>query len=398
LFVMKGRVLYTAFDVVPRPKGASTHILHFLRALVNGGYQVHLVTPGDGQLPTEDRLEGARVTRLAPLEEGNYLAQATNFGEAVIDLMTQEAPYDFVHYRSIWSGLKLAQAKSRYNYKTIFEVNGLPSIELKYHYPGIEQGQILEKIRQHELATIVLSDALVCVSEVSRTFLTSLGAPQKRITVIPNGASPKNFPAKPPLSLENELPTILYIGTLADWQGLETLLKAMPLINAEHPARIKIVGRGRSRQRKAVRKQIRKLGLEAHVCLLDPLPHHEIPALIAQADLCVAPLGLNDRNIVQGCCPIKVLEYMAAGRPILASNLPVVRELVREGVDGLLFWPDDPDDLARNALRLLRDPQFAQCLADNAAQRARQNFTWHIAGKNLLKLYRRLARRPAQTR
>ena len=73
---MNGRVLYTAFDVVPRPKGASTHILQFLRALVSGGYQVHLVTPNDGTLPAEDTLEGARVSRLPLVGEGNYLDRA----------------------------------------------------------------------------------------------------------------------------------------------------------------------------------------------------------------------------------------------------------------------------------------------------------------------------------
>jgi glycosyltransferase involved in cell wall biosynthesis len=57
--------------------------------------------------------------------------------------------------------------------------------------------------------------------------------------------------------------------------------------------------------------------------------------------VCVAPLALNDRNVTQGCCPIKVIEYMSCARPIVAANLPVVRELVREDIDALLFAPDD---------------------------------------------------------
>ena len=70
-----------------------------------------------------------------------------------------------------------------------------------------------------------------------------------------------------------------------------------------------------------------------------------MPAIIAQADVCVAPLAYNDRNVTQGCCPIKVIEYMACARPIVAANLPVVRELVRDDVDALLFTPDDPAEL-----------------------------------------------------
>ena len=50
------RVLYTAFDIVPSPKGASTHILHNIRGLVNGQFDIHLLTPNDGVLPTEDTI------------------------------------------------------------------------------------------------------------------------------------------------------------------------------------------------------------------------------------------------------------------------------------------------------------------------------------------------------
>jgi glycosyltransferase involved in cell wall biosynthesis len=142
-------------------------------------------------------------------------------------------------------------------------------------------------------------------------------------------------------------------------------------------------------------KQIRKLGLEEYISLEPAVPHHLVPEAIAQADLCVAPLGMNDRNITQGCCPIKVIEYMSSGRPILASNLPVVRELVREDIDALLFSPDDPLDLARQALAILGDRRLAERLANSAASRARGKFTWSAAQKKLLKVYRDLAERQA---
>ncbi|HNO93394.1 MAG TPA: glycosyltransferase family 4 protein, partial [Anaerolineales bacterium] len=149
-------------------------------------------------------------------------------------------------------------------------------------------------------------------------------------------------------------------------------------------------GRGRSRQRKMLAKQIRKLGLDEYVLVQPAVPHHEIPAVIASADLCVAPLGLNDRNVTQGACPIKVLEYMAAGRPLLASNMPIVRELVREDVDGLLFSPNDPDDLARQANQLLKDIDLSKRLAESAVGYVREKFTWHESQKKLLKVYEKL--------
>ena len=382
-------VLYTAFDIVPSPKGASTHILHNIRGLVNGQFDVHLVTPNDGVLPTEDMIEGARVTRISQDLSQNFLARATHFGKAVFNHLVLHPDYDVVHYRNIWDGLTIAQNKKRFGYKTLFEVNGLPSIELKYHYPGIDS-DLLTKIKEQEIATLHLSDAIICPSNVTRDYIASLGLPLRLVTVIPNGVSPSDFSASPLPSREGRIPTLLYIGTLADWQGLDVMIKALPKILEKHDVRLRIVGRGRSRQRKVLSKQIRKTGVEGSVIVQPAVPHHEIPALIAEADICVAPLGFNDRNVTQGACPIKVLEYMAGGRPLLASNLPIVRELAREDMDALLFSPNDPDDFAKQALTLLDDFELSKRLADSASERALTKFTWHESQKKLLKVYQKL--------
>ena len=383
------KILYTAFDIVPSPKGASTHILHNLRGLVNRGFEVHLITPNDGLLPTEDTIEGAQVTRISQDLTQNFLARAAHFGKSVSAHLALNQNYDVVHYRNIWDGLVVAQNKKRLGYKTLFEVNGLPSIELKYHYPGLD-AELLLKIKEQEIAALHLSDAIICPSNVTRDYIASLGLNRKLVTVIPNGVSASDFSPSPLPARDGRVPVLLYIGTLADWQGLDIVVKALPKILEQKSVRLQIVGRGRSRQRKMLAKQIRKLGIEEHVTVQPAVPHHEIPALIMEADICVAPLGLNDRNVTQGACPIKVLEYMAAGRPLLASNMPIVRELVREDVDALLFSPNDPDDLARQALALLGDFELSKRLANSASERALTKFTWHDSQKKLIKVYEKL--------
>ena len=383
------KILYTAFDIVPSPKGASTHILHNLRGLVNREYDVHLITPNDGLLPTEDTIDGACVTRITQDLTQNFLARATHFGRAVFTHLTLNPNYDLVHYRNVWDGLHIAQNKKRFGYKTLFEVNGLPSIELKYHYPGLDS-DLLSKIKEQEIATLHLSDAIICPSRVTRDYIASLGLNRKLVTVIPNGVSASDFSPSPLPARDGRVPMMLYIGTLADWQGLEIVIKSLPKILERRAVRLHIVGRGRSRQRKILSKQIRKLGVEGSVTVQSAIPHHEIPSLIAESDFCVAPLGLNDRNVTQGACPIKILEYMAAGRPLLASNMPIVRELVREDVDALLFSPNDPDDLTRQVLTLLNDFELSKRLADSASARALAKFTWSESQKKLGKVYERL--------
>ena len=383
------RVLYTAFDIVPSPKGASTHILHNIRGLVNSHFDVHLLTPSDGVLLLEETMEGARVTRIIQDFSQNFLARATHFGKAVFAHLTLHPDYDVVHYRNIWEGLGVAQNKKRLGYRTLFEVNGLPSIELKYHYPEIDPALLL-KLKEQEMATLHLSDAIICPSHVTRDYIASLGLDRKRVTVIPNGVSPSDFTPSPLPDREGRVPVLLYIGTLADWQGLEVLIRALPRIIEQQAVRLHIVGRGRSRQRKLLLKQIRRLGLEENVIVQTAVPHHDVPALIAESDICIAPLGLNDRNVTQGACPIKVLEYMASARPLAASNMPIVRELIREDVDALLFSPNDPEDLARQVLALLNDYDLAKRLAHSASQRALTKFTWHEAQKKLIKVYDKL--------
>lgn len=383
------RVLYTAFDIVPSPKGASTHILHNIRGLVNGQFDVHLVTPNDGVLPAEDSIEGAKVTRIPQDLAHSFLERAVHFGEAVSRHLMLHHDYDAIQYRNIWDGLAIARNKKQYGYKTLFEVNGLPSIELKYHYPGLDQA-LLVKIKEQEIATLHLSDAIICPSNVTRDYIASLGLSPKLISVIPNGVSPSDFSASPLPPREGRVPSLLYIGTLADWQGLEVVIKALPKILEHKAVQLRIVGRGRSRQRKFLSKQIRKLGVEGNVIVQPAVPHHEVPALIAESDICIAPLGLNDRNVTQGACPIKLLEYMASSRPLIASNLPIVRELVREDVDGLLFSPNDPEDLARKVLLLLNDVELSRRLAVSATERALTRFTWHESQKKLLKVYDKL--------
>jgi glycosyltransferase involved in cell wall biosynthesis len=210
------------------------------------------------------------------------------------------------------------------------------------------------------------------------------------VAVIPNGVSPSDFSASPLPPRQGRTPVLLYIGTLADWQGLDVVLRSLPRILEQRAVRLHVVGRGRSRQRKLLARQIRKLGIEGSVTVQPAVPHHEVPSIIAESDICLAPLGLNDRNVTQGACPIKVLEYMASSRPLVAANMPIVRELVREDVDALLFSPNDPDDLARQILRLLDDVELSQRLSDSATERALTKFTWHAAQKKLVRVYDKL--------
>jgi glycosyltransferase involved in cell wall biosynthesis len=101
----------------------------------------------------------------------------------------------------------------------------------------------------------------------------------------------------------------------------------------------------------------------------------------------VAPLTECSRNVEQGCCPLKILESMMAGTPVVASDLPAVRELVEDRRHGVLVPPDRPAELARAIRVLAGDPERRTELGRAARERALERFTWDASNRALAALY-----------
>ena len=381
------RILYTAFDVIPSPKGASTHITHFVRSLTQAGYDVTLITAGHHKLPKQAEYEGATLLRAPYIPTLNFLERAQAFGDFVLSHVEQAEPYDVVHVRSIWGGIPLSRLKKHFSYKLIYEVNGLPSIEMKYHYPRLRGTDTISKLKQQEISVFRSADHFVTPAYVTGQYIASFGIDTEKIHVIPNGIDVDRFKPGPQRAV-NEIPVLLYIGTLADWQGIDILIEAVPEVITQQPVRVRIIGQGRKRQRKHLHKLVRKLELEDTISFEEPLPHYEIPQAIASADVCVAPLSFNDRNVTQGCCPLKILEYIACGTPTVVADLPVARALIREGYDAYFFEPDQSQHLAHQIQAVLDNPQQAQQMAKTGSAYIRGRFTWDQACQSLLALYK----------
>src|SRR5260370_173434 len=100
-----------------------------------------------------------------------------------------------------------------------------------------------------------------------------------------------------------------------------------------------IVGTGNGREQEALMQLAKTLGVAANVSMSPAIPQVELAECLCAADVMLAPLTLNDRNVVQGCCPLKILEAMSAAVPLIASDLPAVRDLGCNGVHVLLLKP-----------------------------------------------------------
>ena len=111
-----------------------------------------------------------------------------------------------------------------------------------------------------------------------------------------------------------------------------------------------------------------ELGVAEAVRFTGPVDQASLAQLHHESDVILAPLTANDRNLVQGCCPLKVLEAMASCTPLVASDLPVVRELVRPEEDALLVRPGSAKAIKDAVLRLVADPTLGRRLASRPAR------------------------------
>jgi glycosyltransferase involved in cell wall biosynthesis len=203
-----------------------------------------------------------------------------------------------------------------------------------------------------------------------------------KIRVIPNGVDLALFPARPQPDPGEEI-RLLYFGTLTSWQGVELAVRATAQVCAHTPARLIILGGGHSRQKEQYAALAAKLGIGERLELPPPVDHAQVGAVLAQSFAVLAPLAINDRNTRQGCCPLKILEGMAAGVPVIASDLPVVRELGEHGQHLLTVKPGSVDQIAQAVLQLHQDRALWQRLSQDGRAHVAANYTWERAGAAL---------------
>ena len=386
---MRSRIAYISFDTVPAPKGAATHIQAFVQTLARRFGALDLVTVSTAmeQTPAIERWPG--VSHYALPATGKSLIDRVLCFQLFLSRWLDQRSFEAVQFRSTFEGLPLLALRG--HSRLIFEVNGLPSIELKYRYPGAaDDRELMRKLILQEAACLKAADLIVTPSRVTCEYLaSSRRVPREKIQVIPNGVDLELFQA-PPRNDRDATVRLLYFGTLAAWQGVELGIRALAQISGRLDATLTIIGTGTGRQRNALSALAAKLGVGARVTVLPPAPQSELAGYLRTADAILVPLTLTDRNTVQGCCPLKALEGMASGTPVIATDLPVVRELGCDGEHFLLVRPGSVDHIAETVVRLWSDGRLSQRISEQARKHVEQNYTWGRAGDALIACYERL--------
>jgi glycosyltransferase involved in cell wall biosynthesis len=378
--------LYAAFDVYPSAKGAATHIQQAARTLFDTAGGGLLYVQGHPSLPRYQREGNVEILRSSRLAD-NYLYRALHFGGELDDVLAGglRDSLRIAQFRDPWSGAAiLNHAAGRF--ATVYEVNGLPSIELPVAYPEIGAAT-LAKIRALEDDCLAGADRIVVPSAVIRDNLMQRAIDPQRVEVIANGTELIEPSPHPAPTLGRYL---LYFGAPQSWQGLDVLLRAWARMWDLPDLHLVICCSVRSRRAKAYRKLAERLEIADRIHWEFGLSRDALAPWVSNAYLTLAPLTECARNLDQGCCPLKILESMGAGVPVVASDLPVVRELVAHRYNGYLVRPGRPAELARAIRVLLEFPQTVAAMGREAQQTIRDGFLWSHANARLQALHRDL--------
>ncbi|MFH2136943.1 MAG: glycosyltransferase family 4 protein [Candidatus Omnitrophota bacterium] len=213
------------------------------------------------------------------------------------------------------------------------------------------------------------------------------GVAPERIAMAPVGADLKLF--HPEVSgvrvrerFNIEGPLVIYLGQLHGGQYVEQFIKASKIVlNKSWPVKFMIVGDGY--RLKELKDMADKLDLTDKLIFTGPVPHREAPLYLAAADIAVA--CFEDNDITRCKSPLKIAEYLASGKPIVASNVGEVKRML--GGAGVVTLPGDVQNLAEGITKLLDDELLRKRLRVKARARAEEIYNWAITSENLLNIY-----------
>jgi glycosyltransferase involved in cell wall biosynthesis len=362
--------------------GMRVHIRAIQDVLRAAGHEVLEVAPvaaaemaGTVPVPTLSRRFLGLLSRLAP--RGAY------------DLL--ELGYNLVGYRKLVAAIRRFRPDfiyERYCANTVAGIwasrkFGIPLL-LEVNSPLAEEKRRLGKVGFHglcrRLENYVLRNAtrvLAVTGVLRRLLLEQAGLHPERVLVVQNGVYPQAFACpveavearRRALGLQGRV-VVGAVGFFRPWHGIDLLLQVVarnPLLRE----RVAVLLVGGDEVFAALKELARRLGIAGQVVFPGEVPHSEVPSYLAAIDVAVIP------RAVEYASPLKLFEYMAAGKAIVAPRQDNLMEILTEGADGVCFTPEDAAGLEEAVAALVRDDGLRRRLGEEARRTIeRRGLTW----------------------
>ncbi len=316
------------------------------------------------------RLVPARVRGLR--HDVRVLLASRRFGDAAAEAARAFDP-QLVYERSEYFSIAGLRAAATLGIPLVLEVNGILPKDARTMYRSLAEplGVALER-RKHRSAA-----AIVTVSPGLGRRLVALGARPETVVVVPNTVAPDRV-ARMPRPVTAESAVIGWIGHIMSWHAdaLEFLIEVAPAVLSAVPhARFVIIGTGP--RLGALEEKVMASGLSPAVRFTGEVAFDDVPRALHEIDVGVIP------DVFDYAFPVKLVEFGAAGIPVVAPRSDSLDEQVRAGVEYAPFVRGDPDSLVETLVGLALDGERRAVLGSGLLAAVRDRFTWTASGDAL---------------
>jgi glycosyltransferase involved in cell wall biosynthesis len=378
--------------------GSLIHRYELISNLARLDNEIHIFTVGKISISNMANIHSHYVP------PGNLLSLTVNYFKSSIRLLGSET-FDVLYTRNPNFGFLAGLFfKSRCK-KIIYELNGIPEDEKnlfreksegnKFSQPGKRINFSNRYFSAHaRLKLFILkkalgfSDKVIAVTPgIKANLEKGYNIPGEKIVVVSNGANTLLFrpleqeTCRRELGLDLKIPFVCFVGNLAPWQGVEYLIKAAPHILSTSPeCHFLIIGDGAMKN--DLIKLSWELGVEDRFIFTGVIAYDRVPLYINASNICTAPF-IFARNAKIGLSPLKLYEYMACGKPVVASNISGVSDILEASGGGIPVLPENPGALAEGILKLLENPDLKMKLGSKGLSYVTENYSWYSVAKKV---------------
>lgn len=368
------------------------HVEQFASAARELGHQVSVHALNLGMPQSADRtparagLANRVKQRLKPrlsrfLHEPKELYWNFRYFGRESEILSRERPDVALVRDNHWS-ISYAFAARRLDVPLIIEVNS-PVDEMRlYRHEHVHLPWVAESLERRRVR---MADAVTAVSTpLKNTLVNESGVAPDKITVVPNGVDVDRFAAnvEPDGQIASRFkgtPVVGFVGSFQSFHNPDALGQMALALSARglHTG-FAFVGGGRGME--TVRQLTDSIG--DRMLFLDRVPHTRVPSIVRALDIGVLP------DTAYYCCPLKILEWMAAGIAVVAPAYDSIRELIEDGETGVLFPPGDMDALVESVAQLLVQPERRRAIGTKATAHVRTSLTWRHNAERVIDVCR----------
>ena len=366
----------------------------------------HVTSPKHGNDQAEiEEVDGLKFYRSAPtsglmskLPVLNQMANIAPMVKRILEVIEIEKP-DVIHAHSpALNGLAALKAGRKSGLPVVYEIRAFWEDAAVDHGTCKEDDLRYRLTRKMENHVVKNASAVTTICQGLRGDLISRGFDENKFTVIANAVNIEQFNVITPQdkaknaaladSLQlTDCDVLGFLGSFYAYEGIDLAIAAMPTVLAKNPrARLLLVGGGPQEQN--LKQQVILLGLEGKVIFTGRVPHSEVGKYYSLVDLLVYPRkAMRLTNLVT---PLKPLEAMAQGKPVLASDVGGHKELISDNETGFLFKAGDSVELAERLLELLADKNQLTSVLSNGRNYVENVRNWRNSVSNYLPLFKKL--------